>query len=67
MLARRIAAVGPVAVPMAKKLLREGADAPLPAGLALEQSAGAVLYGTHDAKEGIAAFVEKRKPRFSGN
>jgi hypothetical protein len=34
------------------------------AGLQLEQAVGAVLYGTDDAREGIAAFVAKRKPRF---
>jgi enoyl-CoA hydratase len=65
-LAGRIAATGPIAVRMAKTLLRDGADAPLAAGLKLEQSVGAVLYGTSDAREGITAFVEKRKPRFTG-
>jgi enoyl-CoA hydratase len=65
-LARRITAAGPVAVRMAKTLLREGADAPLAAGLKLEQAVGAVLYGTEDAREGITAFVEKRKPQFNG-
>lgn len=66
-LASRIGATGPVAVRMAKRLLREGGDAPLAAGLQLEQAVGAVLYGTEDAREGIAAFAEKRKPRFSGH
>ena len=28
---------------------------------------GAVLYGTDDGREGIAAFVAKRKPRFGGH
>ena len=37
------------------------------AGLQLEQAIGAVLYGTDDAREGIAAFVAKRKPRFGGH
>ena len=31
------------------------------------QAIGAVLYGTDDAREGIAAFVAKRKPRFGGH
>lgn len=66
-LARRINAAAPVAVRMAKTLLREGSDAPLATGLRLEQAVGAVLYGTDDAKEGIAAFVEKRKPQFNGH
>jgi enoyl-CoA hydratase len=66
-LARRISGCGPVAVGMAKRLLREGQDAPLAAGLQLEQAVGAVLYGTDDAREGIAAFVEKRKPQFNGH
>jgi len=66
-LAGRIGATGPVAVRMAKRLLREGGDAPLAAGLPLEQAVGAVLYGTDDAREGIAAFVAKRKPRFGGH
>jgi len=63
----RIGAAGPVAVRMAKRLLREGGDAPLAAGLQLEQAVGAVLYGTDDAREGIAAFAVKRKPRFGGH
>src|SRR5262249_2035196 len=67
LLASRIQACGPVAVGMAKRLLREGQDAPLAAGLQPEQAVGAVLYGTDDAREGIAAFVEKRKPRFHGH
>jgi len=66
-LAGRIGAAGPVAVRMAKRLPREGGDAPLAAGLQLEQAVGAVLYGTDDAREGIAAFVAKRKPRFGGH
>jgi enoyl-CoA hydratase/carnithine racemase len=66
-LAGRIRACGPVAVGMAKRLLRGAEDAPLTAGLQLEQAVGAVLYGTDDAREGIAAFVEKRKPQFNGH
>lgn len=66
-LAGRIRACGPTAVGVAKRLLREGLDAPLAAGLQLEQAVGAVLYGTDDAREGIAAFVEKRKPQFNGH
>ena len=65
-LAGRITAAAPVAVRMAKTLLREGGDAPLATGLQLEQAVGAVLYATDDAKEGIAAFVGKRKPEFRG-
>jgi 1,4-dihydroxy-2-naphthoyl-CoA synthase len=36
-------------------------------GLALKQAVGAVMYGTDDAREGIAAFAAKRKPRFGGH
>jgi hypothetical protein len=32
-----------------------------------DPAVGAVLYGTDDAREGIAAFVAKRKPRFGGH
>ena len=32
-----------------------------------DPAVGAVLYGTDDTREGIAAFVAKRKPRFGGH
>ncbi len=64
-LASRITRQAPVAVRMAKVLLR-GGDAPLSAGLPFEQAVGAMLYATEDAREGIAAFVEKRPARFAG-
>ena len=65
-LAGRIGAAGPVAVRMAKRLLR-GGRRPLAAGSSSKQAVGAVLYGTDDARGGIAAFVAKRKPRFGGH
>lgn len=66
-LAARIAAQAPLAVQMAKLVLRKGLDAPLSAGMAFEQAAGAALYATDDGREGIAAFVDKRAPEFKGS
>ncbi len=65
-LAERILRQAPLAVRMAKVLTRTGSDAPLSAGLVLEQAVGAMLYATSDAAEGIRAFVEKRPPEFEG-
>jgi enoyl-CoA hydratase len=49
---------------LAKSTLNRGMDASLEAGLALEREAFAYCFSLPDAKEGIAAFLEKRKPRF---
>jgi enoyl-CoA hydratase/carnithine racemase len=43
-----------------------GLDAPLDTGLALEVTANQLLFASQDQKEGMAAFVEKRKPKFTG-
>ena len=65
-LANRIAAQAPLPVRLAKVLLRSGADASLDAALDLEQSLGAMVFGTEDAREGIRAFLEKRPAQFKG-
>lgn len=65
-LAARVCRQAPLALQMAKVLLRHGLDAPLSAGLGFEQAVGAMLYSTEDAREGIAAFVDKRRPEFKG-
>ncbi len=66
-LAERIVRQAPVALQMAKVVLRAGRDAPLSSGLALEQAVGTLLYATDDASEGVRAFVEKRPPRWQGS
>jgi enoyl-CoA hydratase len=54
------------AVNLIKRSVVEGVEMTLPAGLALERELQNRLFVTEDAKEGLAAFVEKRKPSFKG-
>jgi enoyl-CoA hydratase len=63
-LALRIAERGPAATQMVKALINaaEGEEVERP----LEAIAGALTAMTDDLKEGVAAFREKRKPRFTG-
>lgn len=54
------------AVSLIKRSVLEGIEMPLDAGLALERELQNRLFITEDAKEGLAAFTEKRKPAFKG-
>ncbi len=54
------------AVSLIKRSVMEGVEEPLLSGLALERELQNQLFVTEDAKEGIAAFLEKRKPNFKG-
>jgi enoyl-CoA hydratase/carnithine racemase len=65
-IAARIAAMPPVAAMLIKELVTQGAEASLPAALAAERRAMALLFATDDRREGVAAFLEKRQPRFTG-
>jgi len=56
--------MAPLAVAKAKKVVNEGADAPLSVALSYEIEATTALFGTEDRYEGMRAFVEKREPRF---
>lgn len=65
-LASAIAALPPLAVMQTKEVLLAGADASLYTGLLLERKSFELLFASRDQKEGIAAFLEKRKPKFEG-
>ena len=65
-LARAIAANGPVAVRLAKRAIDGGADLPMERALALEWECYTGVLGTEDRVEALAAFAEKRPPRFQG-
>ncbi len=60
----KIAAAGPGAVRLAKRVIQEGQDADVRVAHALEQNAFGLAFATEDHNEGIAAFLEKRKPDF---
>jgi enoyl-CoA hydratase len=49
---------------LAREAILRSADVPLSDGLAIEAALATLAYRTHDAEEGMAAFVEKRKPEF---
>ena len=65
-LARTIAAKPPIAVRLAKEAVLKSFDMTLEAGLDFERRAFAILLATEDKREGVAAFLEKRKPEFKG-
>lgn len=46
--------------------MTEGLEVPLKQGLALERELQNRLFATKDAREGLTAWVEKRKPVFQG-
>ncbi len=64
--ARDILANGPYAVRLAKEVIRRGAETDLEHGLDIEQKAFGLTFATHDQKEGMRAFLEKRKPSWKG-
>ena len=66
-LAEAIAANGPVAVRAAKDAVDRGSELPLAEGLAFEAECYDRTLGTQDRLEALAAFAEKRKPRYTGS
>lgn len=65
-LAAAIAANGPVAVRAAKEAIERGSELPLAQGLEVEARCYERTLPTQDRLEALAAFAEKRKPRFTG-
>ncbi len=65
-MAKRFATRGAVALRMAKSCVNEGLRMDLDAGLQYEHKCFSILFATEDQKEGMKAFLEKRKPNFQG-
>jgi enoyl-CoA hydratase len=65
-LATAIAAQAPIAVRAAKEAVRLAEELPLSAGLRHERRAFFALFATEDQAEGMAAFIEKRRPEWEG-
>ncbi|MBW2096049.1 MAG: enoyl-CoA hydratase/isomerase family protein [Deltaproteobacteria bacterium] len=65
-LAKRLDAMPAVALKACKTSIRTGLRTGLKEGLKIEQTAFSMLFGTLDQKEGMAAFLEKRKPKYLG-
>ena len=65
-LANEIAARAPIAVRLAKEAVNAVFEMPLQAGLAHERRLFYLLFGTSDQKEGMDAFIAKRKPEWKG-
>jgi enoyl-CoA hydratase len=64
--ASEIAEKGPVAERLAKEAVNRAFETTLSGGLDVERKLFHLAHGTEDAKEGLAAFGEKRKPEFKG-
>ena len=65
-LAQKLAAKPPLAVKLAKNAIRTGLNMTLNDGIEYENKLFAILCGSQDKQEGVAAFLEKRPPNFQG-
>ena len=65
-LAQKIMAKSQTAVQLCKAAVNKGIEADLVTGIAYESEAFGLCFATEDQKEGMTAFVEKRKPAFTG-
>jgi len=65
-LAREIAALSPVAVQLAKETVNRAFETHLDEGLAFERKNFYLTFASEDQKEGMKAFIEKRKPSYKG-
>jgi enoyl-CoA hydratase len=65
-LARQAARQAPIAARLAKEAVNQALETPLAEGLVHERKSFYFLFGTEDQKEGMAAFIEKRRPEFKG-
>ncbi len=66
-LAREIAAMSPVSARLAKESVNRAFETHLDEGLHFERKNFYLTFASEDQKEGMKAFVEKRKPDFTGN
>jgi len=65
-LAAQFASLSPQSLALTKELLARASGLPLKTALSLAVQANAKARGTADCKEGVAAFLEKRKPNWAG-
>jgi enoyl-CoA hydratase len=65
-IARTVSARSPIAAQIGKELVQRAGAPQLESGMALERHCYEFLVGTPDAKEGMAAFLERRSPKFFG-
>jgi enoyl-CoA hydratase/carnithine racemase len=65
-IALEIAAMPPISIMQIKEIVNAGVNAPLDTALMLERKAFQLQFATRDQKEGMRAFMEKRKPKFEG-
>jgi enoyl-CoA hydratase len=63
---RGILSMGPLAVRLSMEAVDQGFEMTLDEGLLLEANHFGLLAATHDMKEGLSAFLEKRPPKFEG-
>ncbi|AAM23820.1 enoyl-CoA hydratase [Caldanaerobacter subterraneus subsp. tengcongensis MB4] len=65
-IAKKIMSKGLVAVSLAKEAINKSLEVDIDSGMEYEANAFAMCFGTQDQKEGMAAFLEKRAPKFEG-
>jgi enoyl-CoA hydratase len=65
-IAKRILNKGQVAVRLSKVAANEGMQTDIDRGMTIEADVFGLCFATADQKEGMSAFVEKRKPQFTG-